>query len=135
MVNDIVLGLPHKIIRSQEIEGKTRYIVDPFMFADAAVHAIMHDIETNRSSQSAEHHTFKQGQPGNRCVEYQVRLYRHIGQYQDNCLEIKLEITSVGFAGFMQIVVDSFLEFSVERLGVTRKFRKIHFLLFFNRQR
>jgi hypothetical protein len=97
------------------------------VFAEAAMHSIMHDIKANSGCQSAKNHAFQQGQPGYRGIKYQVGIDCHIGQHQHYGLQIKLKITGISFAGFMKIVVDSFLEFSVERMGVTRKFRKILF--------
>ena len=126
VVDDIVLHVPHKAVAAEDIQGKGCEDVNPFIFGETAMRAVVHDVETDRRNHAAQQHTFRDTPKGVRGEEDEVDVNEDEAYHQDHRLYKKVVITGLCLADLLEIIGDPFFQFCVEVLGAGRKLWQRH---------
>lgn len=122
MVDHVVLHVPHKMIRAQQADGRSGNAIPSLVRTEAAMAAIVHNIETNPCYQSTQHHTFTQSQVPDRCEKNKVNKYGDETQYHQQCFGKEPGVTCGIDPFFVKISLYTLLQFSMQGFLNSREF-------------
>jgi hypothetical protein len=101
-----VFGLPHEIIRAQEIHRKRSQVIHPFVLTETSVRTIMHHIKTDGGSKATQHQAFHDRPKCGRSKKHQVNVNSQKAYHQDDSFEKQAEIAGRRFAYLLKIFAD-----------------------------
>ena len=123
VVDHIVFHIPHKAVAPQYIQRERRKAIDPFVPRKTAMRSVMHHIEPDGSCQSPQQYAFHDRPKRRRSEKYQMHVDKGEAYHQDHRLQKEIVIPGCRFTDFLEIVADPLLQFSVERMWNSSKFR------------
>ena len=106
MMDDIVFLVPHKTVPTQDIQGKSSEVIDPFIFGKAAMRPVMHHIETDSGNDPTKQDTLQYRPKDRRGEKYQVDIDKNKTYHQDHRLQKKTVIPRLRLANLFEISTD-----------------------------